>query len=387
MNAVATVLTAVIAGFALAKPALGQHTPPRIQALRACAASRWDLLDGELDSARRSLAEAAEHATRTQSKTLLTWVEQRTAWLTACTAERQRLATLDPTDGATISARGAFRALWLGDLDAGIDLAATGSSRRWRALSAAENVPKLDARECERLGDLWLRQPAEGPDFAQFSIRRRALDWYRRGVSRAEGAARDKLAAKTRKLMLEMLPKSGPGHAVFKAKHDLADWSMRGGKWSRRNGKLIGESGDDRARATYRYGYSEIFAVRIRGSIASVNNENFRCSVGPTSVIFNWECAKENHFRYVPRGDVSAETVRGHLFRRGKEHEVLICDVGERVQVCLDGRVVWEREIEAPLHGAISVHPAMSRIRVRGVEVLGVLDTGEEPVKPSHRTY
>ncbi len=149
--------------------------------------------------------------------------------------------------------------------------------------------------------------------------------------------------------------------------------------------ELIGtERHDEALEATLAWKLDRISAVTVRGRIRANSKHNFRLSVGPVNLIFNWELARQCHFRY----DDDLTVIRGDLLKPGREHEITVRQLtAKSIEVTVDGKRVWITH--GRLWGTVTIYPYQSSIGIREVRVLGKsagpLDrtTG----RPSHRRW
>ncbi len=170
--------------------------------------------------------------------------------------------------------------------------------------------------------------------------------------------------------------------------------------WRVENGRLIGEAvkHNQKPFLTYKTYFKEISKVVIKGSVvppspreviprgrwglrasATARSTNFRVSVGTINLIFNWEVRDENHYR----NDQVCTVQKGHVLRPGKEHTIVIEQVGKTVVVSVDKKEVYTTE--ATLDGTVTVYPAHgSTIRVSEIDITGVADPEREVRGHSH---
>ena len=130
--------------------------------------------------------------------------------------------------------------------------------------------------------------------------------------------------------------------------------------------------------------FERISAVTVRGRIRPNSKHNFRMSVGPVNLIFNWEMAQQCHFRY----DDDVTVIRRNLLEPGREHEITVRQLtAKSIEVLVDGRRVWITL--GRLWGTVTIYPYQSSIGIRGVRVLGKstgrLDRTTD--RPSHRRW
>ncbi len=111
--------------------------------------------------------------------------------------------------------------------------------------------------------------------------------------------------------------------------------------------------------------YAEIERLTIRGGLDAESPYNFRVQVGPVSLIFNWEVARENHYRMGTRRTAK----RPPALVPGQEHEIVLEQRDDIVHLSVDGEALWEAK--GTLHGPVTVYPAGSTIFVREIVVKG----------------
>ncbi len=155
--------------------------------------------------------------------------------------------------------------------------------------------------------------------------------------------------------------------------------------WRVVNEELIGtERPGEALEATLAWKFKRISAVTVRGRIRPNSKHNFRMSVGPVNLIFNWEMAKECHFRY----DDDLTVIRRNLLAPGREHEITVRQLtAKSIEVLVDGRRVWITL--GRLWGTVTIYPYQSSIGIREVRVLGK-STGRldrTTGRPSHRRW
>ena len=125
--------------------------------------------------------------------------------------------------------------------------------------------------------------------------------------------------------------------------------------------------------------WRSIERVTIRGGIHSGDNLNFRVAIGPLNILINWELAEESH---IYLGEQRAHTC-GHLFEKGREHELCVLHVADTVLVMVDGKTVCS--FPGHLEGTVSVYPAVgSEIFVKQIRVRGEPDLRTPVTGTSH---
>lgn len=123
--------------------------------------------------------------------------------------------------------------------------------------------------------------------------------------------------------------------------------------------------------------------VKAPGLFSRRRSTNFRLSVGPINLIFNWEIRNENHYR---NGEVYT-LQSGHALVPGKWHAIAVEQIGKDAVVSVDGRRVYTTQ--ATLAGTVTIYPAHgSTIRVSEIDITGVPDPGRHVSGHSHsNTY
>lgn len=175
--------------------------------------------------------------------------------------------------------------------------------------------------------------------------------------------------------------------------------------WRVADGKLIGRGigANEKPFLTYKTYFKQISKVVIKGSALPAEkvilNErgragpiiidkparstNFRVGVGVINLIFNWEVRDENLYR-----NGEAITVqKGHALTPGKDHTIVVEQVGKDVVVRVDKTEVYTTK--ANLDGTVTVYPAHgSTITVSEIYITGVPEPGREVRGHSHtNTY
>ncbi len=174
--------------------------------------------------------------------------------------------------------------------------------------------------------------------------------------------------------------------------------------WRIEDGRLIGSATgrDEKPFLTYNKYFKKISKVVIKGSVASEteserisrgkfvthgislgpikrSSTNFRIGVGTINLIFNWEMADENHYR---NGE-DCTVQKGHALTPGKEHTIVVEQVGAGVVVSVDGKPIYTTQ--ATLDGTVTVYPAHgSEISVSDIDIEGLGDPGRKVLGHSH---
>ena len=158
--------------------------------------------------------------------------------------------------------------------------------------------------------------------------------------------------------------------------------------WQVVNGKLIGQGigPNEKPFLTYKMHFKKISKVVITGSARPAQQRevilkgqhamrapristNFRVGVGTINLIFNWELRDENHYR----NGQACTVQKGHALAPGKEHTIVIEQIGQAVVVCVDNKPVYATQ--ATLDGTVTVYPAHgSTISVSQIDITGVPD-------------
>ena len=155
--------------------------------------------------------------------------------------------------------------------------------------------------------------------------------------------------------------------------------------WRVVDGELIGtERYEEELEATLAWSFEQFTSVTVRGRIRKNAKHNFRINVGPVNLIFNWECARQCHFRYYD----DCSVIEHNLLTPGKEHDITVRQkTRDSIEVLVDGSPVWTTP--GRLYGTITIYTTKSSIGVRELSVLGKkkgpLD--RETGKPSHRRW
>jgi len=151
--------------------------------------------------------------------------------------------------------------------------------------------------------------------------------------------------------------------------------------WIQQGSELVSRGpGGSESYLLYRTFFRIISQVRIRGRIVPPCEQNFRVSVGPISLIFNWELADENHFR---NGD-SITVLSGHALTPGRIHTITLEQKAAEVVVRVDAREVYRTQ--AILEGTVTVSPAEgSVIAISELDIDGTPDSRMPVTGRSHR--
>jgi hypothetical protein len=158
---------------------------------------------------------------------------------------------------------------------------------------------------------------------------------------------------------------------TFESPEALAEWSQNGGDWKVEGGRAVGRSiwrGSERAAwLTNRTYFGSIDRVVVHGGLAQGSNHNFRLGVGAATFLFNWEGGNHSLVHYHKPQGVGFGP---HVLEPGKEHEIVVEQVKDRIRLVLDDRVLWDEE--GRLSGTVTVYPAFgSTVFLRDVSVTG----------------
>lgn len=134
---------------------------------------------------------------------------------------------------------------------------------------------------------------------------------------------------------------------------------------------------------TYGVYFRKIKRATVWCRIVPPNTENFRWSVGPINMIFNWECARENHYR----NNEQLTRSPGHALQPGKVHKIIVAQEGEDAVLYVDGKELYRTR--AQLEGTVTVYPGIgSTVAVSKMEIVGEADLDREVTGHSHtNTY
>jgi len=180
---------------------------------------------------------------------------------------------------------------------------------------------------------------------------------------------------------------SGDVHTVrFTSSGVLRHFHSRDeGAWSLQGDEAVGRTPGPGGTGHLTYGvyFRKIKRATIWGRIVPPSTENFRCSVGPINIIFNWECAHENHYRNAEQLTRSP----GHALQPGKVHEMSVAQEGEDALLYVDGKELYRTR--ARLEGTVTVYPgAGTTIAVSKIKIVGEADPDREVTGHSHtNTY
>jgi hypothetical protein len=148
--------------------------------------------------------------------------------------------------------------------------------------------------------------------------------------------------------------------------------------WRAEDGVAIGHAPDRGTPAvlTYNVAFRRIAKAIVTGRILPPKNQNFRLTVSPIHMIFNWELADENHF-YSPNGTKTRTT--GHALTPGVDHRIAVVQEGQEAAVYVDEKEVYRTT--AQLSGIVSIFPAEgSTIAVSKLEIQGEPDFQKEVI-------
>ncbi|MHC4675343.1 MAG: SUMF1/EgtB/PvdO family nonheme iron enzyme, partial [Planctomycetota bacterium] len=156
---------------------------------------------------------------------------------------------------------------------------------------------------------------------------------------------------------------------TFRTPNDLDQLVISGGDWKVEDNQLIATCPDGNNWATYKTSYKKISSVLIRGKIVLPGYQEFRIWVGPIHLIFNWECALQNHYRNQTR----LTRTKHYALTPGKWQDIELKQYKNMVVVSVDDKVVYTTE--ATLQGTVSVQAAVnSTIAVKNIRITGQPD-------------
>ena len=157
----------------------------------------------------------------------------------------------------------------------------------------------------------------------------------------------------------------------FETPADLDAWVIHGGEWKVEDGHAVGRSlypaTERYSWLTYRTFYGEIRRVVVHAALDGGSPHNLRIGVGAMTIVLNWEGGDMNLVHY--RGPDTTE-VPPRALVPGRESEIVVEHVADRLRLVVDGRLLWEDE--GRLSGTVTLYPLLgSTIRVRDVTITG----------------
>lgn len=151
--------------------------------------------------------------------------------------------------------------------------------------------------------------------------------------------------------------------------------------WKAEGNEFVCHSGNHRVQdsmMTYKTAFASIDRVLIRGRVLAPH-QNFRVSVGPLNMIFNWEVEKQNHFR----NDGVPTQTDGHALQPDKTQSIVFEQRGAEAVVLVDDREVYRTK--AVLKGTVTVYSAVGGvIAVSEIDIKGKPNPALEVRGPSH---
>src|SRR5207237_9219993 len=85
-------------------------------------------------------------------------------------------------------ARGKFLCLRRGQWDQGLPLVVKGTDERWRSAARQDQAGPTEPEACRAVGDAWWQIAEEERGRNRTVLRRRASDWYDKGLADLSGA-------------------------------------------------------------------------------------------------------------------------------------------------------------------------------------------------------
>jgi len=168
------------------------------------------------------------------------------------------------------------------------------------------------------------------------------------------------------KLTEQLCTSDGLSRLRFENNSKLGHLTFANGKWSTKDGKLIGKADGANNFATHRIQFSVTSTVVIRGGITSKEGLNFRCKAGDVNLLLNWEVEPQNHLWL----NGTCHRTTPPALTAGEEHTILIFSDGGNAHVCIDDQHLWT--VRSYLPGTVSVYPALgSEIAVSEILVNG----------------
>jgi hypothetical protein len=285
----------------------------------------------------------------------------------------------DPTANFVVGKYLSLRGNW----EKGLPMLTLGSDSELKSLATADLKSPTDGSEQKRLADEWWNFASKHEEF-RASARQRASEWYRKALPVLTGLEKE---VATKRIAETEGGNDGDGTVVkrirFSSPESLKAFLPTSAlQVAIRNGTVVlgANTGARRVPLVYNGYFEEIKSVRIVGGIVPPAKGSFRMSVGPVSMILNWENADENHFRCVDGG--RSGVVRPHVLVPGKFHEIVVQQDGDKAVVSVDGKSLYT--CVTKLNGAISIYTYKSAIAVREIVVEGKVDPNKKVTGPSH---
>lgn len=152
--------------------------------------------------------------------------------------------------------------------------------------------------------------------------------------------------------------------------------------WKIENKEFVCRSSQNRGDEnmfTYKTSFRSIDSVLIRGRVMQPY-QNFRVSVGPVNLTFNWEGADENHYR----NNGVLTRANGHALQPGKTQAILFKQQGSDAVVYVNDREVYRTK--AILSGTVTIYSAEHGvIAVSEIDIKGKADPTAKVGGPSHK--